>query len=184
MGRPSTLPSVRVIAGSCRGRLLRAPVGAAIRPTSDRVREAMFDVLCSLMEVADSHVADLFAGTGALGIEALSRGATRAYFVDADPACLAAARANLKPLQLPGEAQFVHASLPDWRVSAHVDLVIADPPYGPLDVDRLLEGIDAKRALIENDRYVDAPEGWEVAKTKRYGTTLVTMLEPSPPEGP
>jgi 16S rRNA (guanine966-N2)-methyltransferase len=143
-------------------------------------REAIFSMLESRGGLDELVVADLYCGSGAMGIEALSRGAARVYFVDADPACLVAARANLESLDLPGEAHFVHAKLPGWRASAPIDLVIADPPYGPLDVERLLEGIDAQRALIENDRHVDAPEGWQVAKTKRYGTTLVTMLERAP----
>ncbi len=124
-------------------------------------------------------VADLYCGSGAMGLEALSRGARRAYFVDADPACLLAARANHESLRLAGEAIFVRASLPQWRAPADVDLVFADPPYGPLDASALLANVPARRAIIENDRFVEA-RGWTVTKTKRYGTTLVTMLESAP----
>ena len=63
-------------------------------------------------------------------------------------------------------------------VQGHVDLVLCDPPYGPLDVASLLKGVGASRVVIENDRHMEAPDGWIVTKTKRYGTTLVTMLEP------
>jgi 16S rRNA G966 N2-methylase RsmD len=108
----------------------------------------------------------------------LSRGASKVYFVDSDPACLLAARANLEPLKLEGEALFVRATLPSWQPTADLDLVLADPPYGPLDLDSVLEGVSAARVVIENDRHMAAPRGWIVTKTKRYGTTLVTMLEP------
>lgn len=124
-------------------------------------------------------VADLYCGSGAMGIEALSRGAKKVYFVDADLACLAAARDNLEPLKLSGEAVFLRASLPLWSPPRDLDLVLADPPYGPLDLASVLSEVDAERVIVENDRHMPAPEGWIVTKTKRYGTTLVTMLEPT-----
>jgi 16S rRNA (guanine966-N2)-methyltransferase len=122
-------------------------------------------------------VADLYCGSGALGIEALSRGASEVFFVDHDTHCLDAARQNLTPFNLPGEATYVKASLPSWNPPRHLDLVLADPPYGPLDLEALLRGVLAPRAVIENDRFMAAPAGWEVVKEKRYGTTFVTMLE-------
>ncbi len=124
-------------------------------------------------------VADLYCGSGAMGIEALSRGAAKAYFVDGDAACLAAAKANLEPLGLDGEALFVRCTLPAWSAPADLDLVLADPPYGALDLEVLLNGVRAGRVVVENDRHMDPPPGWLVTKLKRYGTTLVTMLEPS-----
>jgi len=142
-------------------------------------REAIFSMLESRGGVVDAVVADLYCGSGAMGIEALSRGASVVYFVDSDPACLEAARANLAPLQLDGEAVFVRASLPGWRPPGELDLVMADPPYGPLDTSALLRDVVARRVVVENDRISEAPEGWRVTKTKRYGTTLVTMLEPA-----
>ena len=126
----------------------------------------------------DLVVADLYCGSGALGIEALSRGAARCYFYDSDAACLAAAKANLEPFNLEGEAIYTRATLPVWTPPADLDLLIADPPYGPLDLASLLKGVTASRVIIENDRHMDAPTGWVVTKTKRYGTTYVTMLEP------
>ena len=127
----------------------------------------------------DLVVADLYCGSGALGIEALSRGAARCYFYDADAACLAAAKANLEPFNLEGEAVYTRATLPVWTPPTDLDLLIADPPYGPLDLASLLKGVTASRVIIENDRLMDAPTGWVVTKTKRYGTTYVTMLEPA-----
>jgi 16S rRNA (guanine966-N2)-methyltransferase len=126
----------------------------------------------------DLVVADLYCGSGALGIEALSRGAARCYFYDSDAACLAAAKANLEPFKLEGEAVYARATLPVWSPPADLDLLLADPPYGPLDLASLLKGVTASRVVIENDRHMDAPTGWVVTKTKRYGTTYVTMLEP------
>ena len=130
--------------------------------------------------LADLVVADLYCGSGAMGIEAMSRGARKVYFIDADPVCLAAVRTNLEPLRLEGEALYVRATLPLWSPPSDLDLVLADPPYGPLDVAGVLRGVRAERVVVENDRHVDAPPGWLVTKTKRYGTTLVTMLEPAP----
>lgn len=168
---------MRVVGGAARGRPLRAKLPPTVRPTTDMAREAIFSMLESRGGVVDLVVADLYCGSGAMGIEALSRGAGVVYFIDSDPECLAAARNNLTPLNLAGEVHFVRATLPIWQPASGIDLVLADPPYGPCDVELLLSGVDALRAVIENDRYVEAPAGWEVAKMKRYGTTLVTMLE-------
>ena len=128
--------------------------------------------------LTDLVVADLYCGSGALGTEALSRGAAKAYFFDSDAACLAAAKANYEPLQLEGEAVFMRATLPVWSPPTDLDLLLCDPPYGPLDLASLLKGVRAQRVVVENDRHMEAPAGWLVTKTKRYGTTLVTMLEP------
>jgi 16S rRNA (guanine966-N2)-methyltransferase len=141
-------------------------------------REAIFSMLEARGGLVDLVVADLYCGSGALGIEAMSRGAKRVYFVDSDPACLVAARTNLEPFKLEGEAIYVRATLPVWQPAADIDLVLADPPYGDFDLGAVLRGVNATRAVIENDRHMPAPEGWMVTKTKRYGTTLVTMLEP------
>jgi 16S rRNA (guanine966-N2)-methyltransferase len=105
---------VRVVAGSARGRPLRAPPGDRVRPTADRVREATFNALGSLGLVEGARVLDLFAGTGALGIEALSRGADRACFVDHDARSLAVVRANLAATGLAERATVVRAEALSW----------------------------------------------------------------------
>jgi 16S rRNA (guanine966-N2)-methyltransferase len=174
---------VRVIGGVARGRRLKAKLPPTVRPTTDYAREAIFSMLESRGGLSDLVVVDLYCGSGAMGIEALSRGAAKVYFVDTDPACLAAAKTNFEPLHLTGEAVFVRANLPVWNPPRDVDLVLADPPYGPMDLASVLHGVAAGRVIIENDRHMDAPEGWKVTKTKRYGTTLVTMLEPSRGDG-
>jgi 16S rRNA (guanine966-N2)-methyltransferase len=170
---------VRVIGGTARGRQLKAKLPATVRPTTDYAREAIFSMLESRGGLSDLVVADLYTGSGAMGIEALSRGAAKVYFIDSDPSCLAAAKHNLEPLKLEGEAVFVRANLPVWQPPRDLDLLLADPPYGPLDLASVLHDVSAGRVVIENDRHMDAPAGWLVTKTKRYGTTLVTMLEPS-----
>ena len=126
----------------------------------------------------DLVVADLYCGSGAMGIEALSRGAAKVYFVDTDPACLAAVKLNLEPLKLEGEAVFVRANLPVW--SRRVTSIWCWPtrPMVRWTSRACSHDVVAARVVIENDRHMDAPEGWIVTKTKRYGTTLVTMLEP------
>ena len=169
---------MRVIGGAARGRPLKAKLPLTVRPTTDYAREAIFSMLESRGGLYDLVVADLYCGSGAMGIEALSRGAKKVYFIDSDPACLAAAKLNLEPLQLEGQALFIRATLPVWQPAPDIDLLLCDPPYGPLEVASLLRGVHAGRVVIENDRHMDAPDGWIVTKTKRYGTTLVTMLEP------
>jgi 16S rRNA (guanine966-N2)-methyltransferase len=168
---------VRVVAGEAKGRRLAARLPAHVRPTTDLVREAVFSSLTSRVGVDGAVVADLYCGSGALGIEALSRGAASCTFVDDDPACLAAAKANLDAVGLGDrEATFVRARLPGWRPRSRVDIVLCDPPYGELDVAALLDGLDAAVVVLESDRPVAVPEGWEMSTERRYGGTLVTML--------
>src|SRR5436853_535402 len=127
---------MRVVAGTARGRPLRAPRGDAIRPTSDRVREAIFNSLTSLGAIEGATVADLFAGTGALGIEALSRGAGHVTFVDQDREAIATIDANLAATGLAGApASVVRADVARWiATAAPVDLALLDPPYATGDV--------------------------------------------------
>lgn len=168
---------MRIIGGAARGRQLKAKLPEHVRPTTDYAREAIFSMLESRGGLEGLVVADLFCGSGAMGLEALSRGAAKVYFVDADPQCLAAARANVESTKVGGEVVFQSARLPQWSAPDDLDLVIADPPYGDLDVAALLAGLRASRVVLENNQHADAPEGWTVTKTKRYGTTLVTILE-------
>jgi 16S rRNA (guanine966-N2)-methyltransferase len=172
---------VRVVAGAARGRRLVAKLPTTVRPTTDLVREAVFSMLASRLELAGARVADLYCGSGAMGIEALSRGAASCTFVDDDPRCLAAARTNLESVGLADRtAAFVRARLPASRPTGPFDLVLCDPPYGELDrpgvLDGLLDGLDATAVVVESDRDVEAPEGWEATFARRYGGTLVTVL--------
>jgi 16S rRNA (guanine966-N2)-methyltransferase len=168
---------MRVVAGSAGGRRLQAPAGRRLRPTSERVREAVFSSLGSIDALEGAVVLDLFAGTGALGIEALSRGASAATFVDADPMALAAIRANLAATGL-GGGTVVQADALRF-VSEPVgpfDLALVDPPYSFTAWAELLERLPAALAVLESRRRVEPGEGWEVARRARYGDTAVTTV--------
>jgi 16S rRNA (guanine966-N2)-methyltransferase len=177
---------VRVIAGRWGGRILQAPRGRAItRPTADRVKEAVFSMLGT---VENERVLDLFAGTGALGIEALSRGAKRAVFVERDAAALVALRANLGDLGLlksEAEVRCAEAlgALRGARKNAETyDLVLIDPPYRrasdlggelALALESLLE--PQARVVVESDRRAPLQLPWEIEKERRYGDTTITI---------
>jgi len=168
---------VRVIAGSCRGRLLRAPAGTATRPTSDRVRESIFDVLGSLVDLEAMSVADLFAGSGAMGIEALSRGAPSALFVESSAAAVEVIRGNLAALGMEDRARVLRQDVMRVLDRAHdFDLALCDPPYEFAAWEGLLTRLHAGLAVLESRRPVKVSVGWEVVRNKRYGGTLVTVV--------
>ena len=149
----------------------------AVRPTLDRVREAIFNALYSLDAVDGATVLDLFAGSGALGIEALSRGAAHVTFVERDPTALAAISGNLAATGLRDRADLVRADVMTWLPSAPaLDLVLADPPYEFDAWPDVLAAVRARIVVAESDREVGAPPGWEVRRSRRYGTTVVTLL--------
>jgi len=176
---------MRVIGGEYRGRRLSAPVAGHVRPTSDRVREAIFDILFSLGGVEGLQVADLFAGTGALGIEALSRGAASVTFVERDPRSIAAVRANLASAGLAGseasgDATVVRADVDDWVAStaSRFDLVLCDPPYDYDGWATLVARLPADLAVLESGAGLPPVDGWEVLRSKHYGGTIVTVARP------
>lgn len=169
---------MRVVAGTAKGRRLQAPAGPAVRPTSDRVREAVFDMLGSLDAVRDAAVADLFAGTGALGIEALSRGAARATFVDDAREALDALRVNLVTTGLYAPATVVQADVREWvRTAPRFDLAFADPPYAFDGWPALLGTLDAGVVVLESDRELALGDRWEVLRVKHYGGTVVVLAQ-------
>jgi 16S rRNA (guanine966-N2)-methyltransferase len=174
---------MRVVAGTHRGRRLSAPPGRGIRPTADRVRESLFSILGTLDGV---RVLDLFAGSGALGIEALSRGAASAVFVDRDPRAVRAVRANLAGLGLRAPVHRADAVTFLRRSAAAggkaYDLVFVDPPYilaprlgGPLT--ELLPAVvlpDA-RIVTESDSRRPLLLGLPLEDERRYGDTRVAL---------
>lgn len=122
---------MRVIAGACKGRRLKSPAWDGLRPTSDRLRETLFNVLAPRVEGA--RVLDLFAGTGAVGIEALSRGAAHVTFVDRDPRALALVAENLRGCGIADRYAIIRANATTLRPSpaeSPFDLIVLDPPYG------------------------------------------------------
>jgi len=174
---------MRVVAGRYGGRRLTAPRGRDVRPTSDRVREALFAILG---DVAGERVLDLFAGSGALGIEALSRGAAAATFVDRAPAAVRAVGANLAALGI-GDATVVRrearAFLRDAARDGHLyDLVFLDPPYREADAvgAALAEPLGAvlapaARVVSESDRRAPVPLPLPLRDERRYGDTLIRI---------
>jgi 16S rRNA (guanine966-N2)-methyltransferase len=167
---------MRVVGGSARGRRLQAPAGRTVRPTSDRAREAIFNSLTSLGVLEDAVVLDLFAGSGAMGIEALSRGAASVTFVERDRAAVATIRANLDALGFEGVVVAGDALAQTARV-APADVAFVDPPYAFDAWDELLGRLDATVAVLESDRPIDVAEGWRVLKVKRFGGTVVTLVQ-------
>jgi 16S rRNA (guanine966-N2)-methyltransferase len=176
---------MRVIGGRSRGRRLQARLPAGVRPTSDRVREAIFDILGSRGGVEGLRVVDLFCGSGAMGIEALSRGAASVTFVDRDADALAATEKNLAGAGQPdeGTTSLVRAELPGWLSGApRFDLALCDPPYDFDRWDQLLGALAADVAVLESSSPIEPPEGWMIARSRRYGGTLVTVAQQmSPP---
>jgi 16S rRNA (guanine966-N2)-methyltransferase len=173
---------MRVIAGTYGGRELIAPKGRATRPTSDRVREALFSILG---DMSDLRVLDLFAGSGALGIEALSRGAAQATLVDSARAAVAVIRRNLEALGIEAEVvsqpaeRFLQGASRDAR---QYDLVFLDPPYRDAstlgrELSSALMPILAAdaRVVAESDRR--SPLGLELSllDERRYGDTLIQI---------
>jgi 16S rRNA (guanine966-N2)-methyltransferase len=174
---------MRVIGGRSRGRRLAAKLPPSVRPTSDRVREAVFDILGSQGGVEGLEVVDLFCGSGALGVEALSRGAVSATFVDVDPDALAAVGRNLEAVGLGAEpATLVRAALPGWLTSGAAgvfDLALCDPPYDFEDWPALLGALRAETVVMESAAPVALSGPWVVARERRYGGTLVTVVHRS-----
>jgi 16S rRNA (guanine966-N2)-methyltransferase len=179
---------MRVIAGEAKGRRLTGIRSAAIRPTSDRVREALFSVLGDA--VPEARVLDLYAGSGALGIEALSRGAARAVFVDSDREAVDAIRANLALTRMDDRATVVRSAVGGFLAAGRhgpFDLVFIDPPYvqgAPVgDLQALVAGglLAVGAGVVLETRGPDAPppvEGLELVSLRRYGDTTLAFLRP------
>jgi len=178
---------LRIIAGEARGRVLAAPKGLKTRPTQDRVRESLFSIL--MPRIPGARVLDLFAGSGALGLEALSRGAAHATFVDHSRAAQAAVRRNIEAVGVSGRA----ALLPcDWREAlrrlrpegARFTLVFLDPPYRMPGAEALPGALrdsgvvsDETLVVFEHARdFTPGTAGWRVRDMRVYGDTVITFL--------
>jgi 16S rRNA (guanine966-N2)-methyltransferase len=172
---------MRVISGDFGGRKLVTPQGLSTRPTTDKVRQAVFNSLGSMGVLDGATAADLYAGCGALGIEALSRGAASCVFVERDRMALQALRTNLNELGIESRA---HVAATDVMAYAPgltgVDIAFIDPPYSFTNWAELLHVLRAGFVVAESDREVDAPNGWVALRSKRYGRTIITMLERLP----
>jgi 16S rRNA (guanine966-N2)-methyltransferase len=177
---------MRIIAGTHRGRRIAAPKGALTRPTGDRVREALFNLVGP---VDGASVLDLYAGSGALGLEALSRGARRCVFVETDAAACAVIRRNLESLGLTGGLVDRRDALAVLRAEATArrlhDLVLLDPPYdrwAELE-PRLAELLprvvsDAGMVVVETDARDEPTLPLDQVTTRRYGSARLTVFAP------
>ena len=161
---------MRIIAGTWRGRVIEAPPGPATRPTADRVRETLFSMLTSRLGRFDGRrVADLFAGSGALGFEALSRGAAFATFVDHDPKAVAAIRRNAAALGAGDRVRISARSALALPPAEPFDLIFADPPYAP--------GSGSAAAAAVMDAGWLKPGGWLAVETARREAVPCDRLE-------
>ncbi len=174
---------MRVVAGLYGGRRLVAPPGSATRPTSDRVREALFSVLGA--GVQGARVLDLYAGSGALGIEALSRGAASAVFVDHSAKAVAAVRTNLEALGIEAAVHRMQARAalrPPSAASDEYDLVFLDPPYRRAaelgrELSEALPAVlaDGARVVSESDRRDPLELAFPLTDERRYGDTVIRI---------
>ena len=178
---------MRITGGSARGQVLQAPRQKSTRPTSDRVREALFGLLEALPTRWES-VLDLYAGSGALGIEALSRGAGRVDFVESQRAACAVIQANLARLGLGDRARVicrpVERALP--ALDRRYDIILADPPYADPNRDNLLDQL-ARSGLLTGEGFVvvdhslhypvaDSYERLRLATQRPYGETVISIF--------
>ena len=177
---------MRIIAGTHRGRKIAAPKGEQTRPTGDRVREALFSLVGP---VDDASVLDLFAGSGALGLEALSRGARRCVFAETDAAACRVIRQNLESLGITGalvlQRDAVSVLREERSGGRRHDLLLLDPPYGwwsslePL-LAALLPDVVAAAGIVvvETDTQVEPSLPLDLVTTRRYGSARLTLFAP------
>lgn len=182
---------MRVVAGRFRGRALQAPDDMKIRPTSDRVRESLFNILAHGVEdfsLNGARVIDLFAGTGALGIEAVSRGAAYCLFVEEAPEARALIRTNVENLGLTGETRIFRRDATDLGPAGNMepyDLAFLDPPYGKGLGEKALEALAQGNWLtpgaicVFEERAgtsVEIPKAFKCLDTRTYGDTEIRFL--------
>ena len=177
---------MRVITGKARGVALKTPDGMATRPTSDRVKEALFSVI--QFDIPGSRVLDLFGGTGQLGIEALSRGAKSAVFVDAAESACKLIQENLKKTKLAEDAKVVRSDYMEYlrRCKETFDIIFLDPPYAEVFLENSLNFISEidilqTNGIIVTERPLDKELPWNFpgftrSRDYKYGNTLITLF--------
>lgn len=177
---------MRVITGKARGVVLKTPEGLTTRPTADRVKEAMFSIL--QFELPGKRVLDLFGGTGQLGIEALSRGASSAVFVDAGESACKLIRENLRRTKLEDQAKVVRSDYLQYLSSTRekFDIILLDPPYAEVFLENSIKRISEidilqTDGIIVTERPVEKSldlqiDGFSRSKDYKYGKTLITIF--------
>ena len=174
---PRSVECVRVVAGELRGRRIESPEGKATRPTTDMAREAIFNSLGSHYDLFGARIVDCFAGTGALGIEALSRGAGHVTFIERDKRALEALTSNIETLGVADRSTVVRGdAMVHVAQCTDATLALADPPYDFAEWPEFLAVVPCNLVVAEAAAPVAAPAGWEVLREKRYGRTHVTFL--------
>lgn len=168
---------MRVVSGGLRGRRIATPEGSAVRPTTDKAREAIFNALGSMNAIVDARVVDLFAGSGALGIEAISRGAAECVFIERDRRAIAVIAANLEDLGIAEQCRVITGDALTHAGAIEADLALADPPYEFDRWEELLQMVRAELVVAEADHEIEGDSAvWETVRAKRYGRTWVTFL--------
>lgn len=181
--------TLRIVAGRLRGRRLRVPPDPALRPTSERVREALFNILGQ--DLSGFDILDLFAGTGALGFEAISRGAHRAVFVESNPRTVSALRHTAEDLGVDRQARFIVGRVEEVldrpRLGGPFHVILADPPYDAALEGRLVAGVDSGGLLglngilvVERDSRNPSglgQRGLRLVRTAEYGRTALDFFK-------
>lgn len=184
---------MRISGGARRGKRLRVPPGSIVRPTSERARQAVFNILAHGANGGDPEglrVLDVFAGVGAMGLEALSRGAVHATFIESDPRAAAALRANVRDLDVDERATIIRADAtrlgpPPPGDALPADLVFLDPPYGQDLAAPVLTALDGRGWIgsqaicvveVAAKEPFAAPAGFEVHDERRYGAARIVLL--------
>lgn len=184
---------LRIVAGKFKGRAIEAPEGKNTRPTTDRVRESLFNMLAhnsDMPEIEGARVIDLFAGSGALGLEAISRGAVFCLFVEIAAGARGVIRKNMESFQLFGNTRIHRRSAVDLGpkptgVGDPFNLVFLDPPYGQGLVEPALKQLERGSWLTEDAVAIletpldeePAPEGWTILDSRAYGETRITIIK-------
>ncbi len=176
---------MRIIAGSLRSRTLKAPKGHLTRPTTDRTRESLFNLLTSRMDFHDIQVLDLFAGTGSLGLEAISRGANLVFFVEANGRVMKVCRENAMALEVDDATVYYQTEVASFLRTysgAPFDVIFADPPYSLEGIDRLPDKVwpllkPGGIFSLEHDQQHNFESDDRVVRVKSYGRTTVSIFQ-------
>ena len=176
---------MRIIAGSLRRRTLKAPKGHLTRPTTERIRESVFNLISSRIDFQDVQILDLFAGTGSLGYESLSRGANLVYFVESNAQVMKICRENAIVLGVEEACLFYQTDVFDFLRSytgSPFDVVFADPPYQLNGIPGLLDQVfpflkEDGLFVLEHDQKLSFEDEDRLIRTKAYGRTIVSIFQ-------